>query len=499
MASTNIGKNSKLASEKALECFSEINGKKYYLTLDTNTYIGSQKKARFICEKYGEFWALPNSVFSMGVRHPKYSQYKKEQTCLLKYGVINPSKSAIIKEKMKKTNIEKYGVDNASKNETVKEKIKETNVKKYGGNAPLCSKKIKLKVQTTNLLKYGCYSPLQNEDVLSKVKSTNKEKYGYENVFQNEKIKEKGKVKRDITVQRLIKEGNWFKNKFGKTESKIRDLLNTLTENTFYQNYTILEGKELDMYSEPLNLAIEYCGLYWHNENSPEPRKRQYHNNKRIMCEKQGVRLITIFEDEWLNRQKQVINFLKSSIGKYVYKVYARNTVFKKITKGESRLFLEENHIQGYTKRSIHYFGLYYKDELLSVMTFGKHHRQGQDSLVLDRFAVKEDYHIPGGAGKLFKNACKILPKGRIISWSDNRWSQGNVYQKLGFALEEELPPDYSYVPKKNQNKIRLSKQSQQKSATKCPINLTEKEWANKRGLNRIWDCGKKRWIFEIK
>ena len=129
-------------------------------------------------------------------------------------------------------------------------------------------------------------------------------------------------------------------------------------------------------------------------------------------------------------------------------------------------------------------------------MTFGGHPRRHQKGLILSRFAVKDGYNIPGGASKLFKNACKLLPKGKIISWSDNRWSQGNVYKKLGFTLEKELKVDYTYVKINNTQAKRISKYSQQKKKTNCPKGMTEKEWAFQRGLSRIWDCGKKRWVF---
>jgi hypothetical protein len=107
---------------------------------------------------------------------------------------------------------------------------------------------------------------------------------------------------------------------------------------------------------------------------------------------------------------------------------------------------------------------------------------------------------VVGGAQKLFK-ACKswAINSGtnKIISWSDNRWSQGTVYEKLGFQLDKELNVDYSYVDLKNPIK-RLSKQSQKKSNTQCPANITEREWSIQRGLSRIWDCGKTRWSIEF-
>jgi hypothetical protein len=62
----------------------------------------------------------------------------------------------------------------------------------------------------------------------------------------------------------------------------------------------------------------------------------------------------------------------------------------------------------------------------------------------------------------------------------------------MGFTLEEELPPDYSYTDGHN----RFSKQSCQKKhlIKKGAVGNTEKEMAKSIGYGRIWDCGKKRW-----
>ena len=106
-------------------------------------------------------------------------------------------------------------------------------------------------------------------------------------------------------------------------------------------------------------------------------------------------------------------------------------------------------------------------------------------------------WQIVGGASKLFSAGvkwCKENLYGKIISWSDNRWSNGNIYIKLGFDLEKNMPPDYSYVD--NSKHIRLSKQSCKKSDINCPPDVTEKKWMINNGFARIWDCGKKRWVW---
>jgi len=106
---------------------------------------------------------------------------------------------------------------------------------------------------------------------------------------------------------------------------------------------------------------------------------------------------------------------------------------------------------------------------------------------------------VQGGATKLFKRFKEWSHKQNyrsIISWSDNSWTQGKIYPILGFNLDAEYPPDYFYWDIKNRR--YASKQSQQKKKTGCPKGMTEREWCMERGLYRIWDCGKKKWIYQL-
>jgi hypothetical protein len=67
----------------------------------------------------------------------------------------------------------------------------------------------------------------------------------------------------------------------------------------------------------------------------------------------------------------------------------------------------------------------------------------------------------------------------------------------MGFILEKELAPDYSYVLLSNP-KIRIPKQKMKKKNINCPKNKTESEFTKELGYSRIWDCGKKRWVFNF-
>lgn len=208
---------------------------------------------------------------------------------------------------------------------------------------------------------------------------------------------------------------------------------------------------------------------------------------------------IIIFSDEWENRKNQCENFLNSLNHIYEKKIHGRDCIVKEITQEKSGEFLDEYHIQGKNRLVIISFGLFYKEELIAVMSLGRHNRQiSENKIVLDRFCVKNKIHVNGGASKLFKRCVEWANNKKydeIISFSNNRWTNGNVYKVLGFSIEKKYSSDYSYVDLQGK---RLSKQSQKKSNTKCPKNLTEFEWATQRGFKKIWDKGKIRWVYSL-
>lgn len=253
-------------------------------------------------------------------------------------------------------------------------------------------------------------------------------------------------------------------------------------------------AKEIDIYIEELKIGIEYCGLYWHCENSKSSKDRDYHKNKLDTANGMGIRLITIFEDEWKEREFQTKSFLTSLLKKNSVKIGARDCIVQAIGKNEASLFIDDFHIQGKGKSFI-YIGIKNKEELLGVMSFSRHHRQNskEDVAVLDRLVFRAGVTVSGGASKMLKYSTPFLKAmgfTKIVSWSDNRWSDGNVYKAMGFQLEEDLSPDYAYV----KSQKRFSKQSLKKTKEEQKLDKTEFELRREQGYDWIWDCGKKRW-----
>lgn len=261
---------------------------------------------------------------------------------------------------------------------------------------------------------------------------------------------------------------------------------------------TKYKSKTIDVFIASKNVGIDYAGLYWHNECSPTPRERDYHKDKMMLAKTVGIRLITLFEDEWKERNIQTKGRLESILGIYQEKYHARKCIVKEISFEKARIFCNTNHLQDGLKDLTFSCGIFFNDELLGVMAFGPHHRRvHKKSIVLKRLCFKIGVSVIGGASKLFSYSKDFLAKmgyTEVVSWSDNRWSEGDVYVKLGFTLEQELMPDYSYV----KGSKRFSKQSLKKTPEERLSGLTEKQLRKEQGYSRIWDCGKKRWVYTI-
>lgn len=443
-----------------------------------------EKRKNTLLEKYGvtHNWAIPGVKEKIdatikekyGDNFQEIISAKRAATNIERYGGVSPMHSEEIKAKYKASHIEKYGVPWSFSREEVREKSRQTNLERFGVQYCASSPEVVAKRKYTNLKRYGCENPGSNPEIKVRALENKMEKYG--------------------TLST-----NAF---FGVVVNELSDWLLSLGYE-FKPNMKVLKGREIDLYNEELKIGIEYCGLHWHHEHSPQPRDKYYHVSKHIGCAEQGIRLITIFSDEWLNRKQQCKNFLASVIGK-TEKVYARKCVVSKIDNVTGNKFINENHIQGSVDSTKICFGLYSKaQELLGVMAFAKHFSRNKDEVVLSRLCFKSGVTIVGGASKLLAAGVSWAKEegfSKIVSWSDNRWSNGNLYSKIGFTLENQnniYIPAYDYVSKNELS--RHSAVSKQKSATGCPKDVLEHVWNyEKLGLSRIWDCGKKRWIFNL-
>lgn len=251
---------------------------------------------------------------------------------------------------------------------------------------------------------------------------------------------------------------------------------------------SILEGKELDIVLPDLGLCIEFNGTYWHKEDIVG---KTYHLEKTEKVEAFGYQLIHIMEDVWKNKEEIVKSRLKSFLG-ISTKLYARNCIISEVPNAEATKFLEDNHLQGSVPASTK-LGLYYLGNLVTLMTLGTPRFNLSYDFELLRFCTIQGITVVGGASRLLSQFLKDHKGSSIISYADRRWSQGNVYKKLGFTFIEYSSPSYRYY-KGTKSLSRYECQKHKLVELGFDTTSTETEIMKQRGYHKVYDCGNSVW-----
>jgi len=233
---------------------------------------------------------------------------------------------------------------------------------------------------------------------------------------------------------------------FSQGEKEVFEFVKTLSETVTERDRSILGGKELDIYDPIHRIAIEYNGLYWHSSNNRENDKQCsiQHVEKTSKCNDVGVRLFHIQEDEWLKKSEIWKSVLRNAYQKPERRIFARKCMVREITYQEVITFCEHNHLQGGCVARYR-FGLFYMDELVSVMTFSETRFSKDYQYEMIRFCNVLNTSVIGGASKLLAHF-RSLYSGSIVSYANCRWSVGNVYSQIGFTLSHISEPCYWYI-----------------------------------------------------
>jgi hypothetical protein len=284
-----------------------------------------------------------------------------------------------------------------------------------------------------------------------------------------------------------------------KKENEIYDFVKNNYINKIEKNYRKFKNNELDIYLPDLNLGIEFNGLYWHSEKHVE---KNHHYNKFMFFKNIGIKLITIWEDDWRFKQNIIKSILCNAMNINQEKIDARKCTIQEINNIEKTKFLNENHIQGNCSSSIN-IALYHRDTIVSLITFGKNRMiLGQKNLMneyeLLRFCSKLNCNVRGGASKLFNYFINNYKPEQIISYANLDIGGGNMYNILGFNNAENTKINYWWSDFQHRYhrsgfmKHKLVKEGADK-------NKTEAEIMNERGYYRIWGIGNGKWIWTRK
>lgn len=324
-------------------------------------------------------------------------------------------------EKRAKTCIEKYGVNNTFKSENLMQYAYNLKEKRYGiGNANNW-----IKNHQTRILNYGSLEESYKQQSET-CKNTCLEKYGVECYLLTSDARSSQKTKDS-------KPNLMFKNLLESNDIFIDD-----NENREFK----LNNRAYDFKIN--NILIEINPFVTHNSTwSPfgNPLDKNYHYEKSKLARDNNYRCIHIWD--WDDPIK-IIQLLKNR-----QKIYARKCAISIVNLKDAKIFIEENHLQGYTKSEIN-IGLYYENELVSIMTFGKPRYNKKYDYELIRYCSSKN--IIGGAEKLFSYFIKNYNPKSIISYCDLSKFNGNTYEKLGFELKCISIGKHWYNPKTGQH-----------------------------------------------
>jgi hypothetical protein len=492
------GKSHKLSNDEFIKRANKIHGLKY--DYSETHYQHSLVKVKIICPKHGPFRIKPSNHIN------------NKQGCEICGSESTGSKQRIPLDKILKQIKNKKGSENFDFSLINYFKNKKEKVQ------VICKVHGKYSKSIEDILEskyFGCKGCRIKDDTFTKEifveksKNKHKDKYVYDKVDYinaHTPIIVTCKKHGDFSVAPHIHMGkggfcpkctDYVSSYEMEIEEFIKKEIPAIDLETTYRKFKGI--KEVDLLCESKKLAIEFDGLYWHSDLYKD---KLYHLNKTNSLNKLGYRLIHIFEDEWIEKKNICKSMILNSLNGSSTKIYARKCIIKEITNNQAKDFLNENHIQG-SCVSKYRLGLFEKDKLVSVMTFGKNRiclgsKNKESEFELLRFCSLKNTNVVGSASKLFNYFIKVNNPKKITSYCDRRWGIGKVYKILEFDLEKETIPNYFYVKGgKRYGRFKYRKDILVKKG--YDKNKTEHEIMKELGYNRIYDCGCFKFVWKNK
>ena len=415
--------------------------------------------------------------------------------------------------KVKNTNIDKYGVSSSFSRNDVKKKIKNKLIEKFGVDHPLKSDNIKNKMINNLIDKYGVDNISKIKEIKDKKNNSLKKSWvkRLSSNYSNLKIVEGNYDDRILKINCDLNKNHVFdikldllhnRKEFGNVLCTICNPINSNRSShedliyefikTNYNGNIILNDRnsikpfEIDIYLPELNIGFDINGLHWHNDLKKD---KNYHKLKTDLSTEKNIHLIQFYEDDIINKLSIIKSMILNKLNKIENKIYARKCEIREINNNKIiKDFLNKNHIQGHIGSSIK-IGLFYNSELVSLMTFGKRKFLNNDDIEIIRFCNKLNTVVVGGASKIFNYFNKKYSFNKIITFADKSYSNGNLYENMGFEELYHTKPNYYYIyNRKRKHRFNFRKDVLVKLG--YDSSKTEKEIMNELRINRIYDSG---------
>lgn len=439
---------------------------------------------------------------------------KRVDTMIGRYGVSNIFKDVDL---VKKARLQKLGVEHAMQSTDVKNKTKDTNLKKLGYTTNLLTPQHQAN-RLSKIQELGGQAEINNRISVARTTQYSGKEYWIRNTpsigtdILFDRLHDPLWLQQENTTKSLVQIAEelgitqpaltyWFA-KHGiaaicnnsQPQNDLTSFIKSVIPDTEVLSNirSVISPFELDVYIPAYNLAFEFNGIFWHGELSGG-KDKQYHQNKTNMCNIRNIRLIHVFENEWVHQQDIVKSRICNILGKNRV-LHARKCKVVEIDNRAAARFLDDNHIQGNCVSAIQYAVVDPDNTIVAVMTFGKSRYNKSVEWELLRYASSLNTNVVGGAGKLFAHFIKSHNPSSVISYCDLRWGNGKLYEQLNFKLEGKSDPNYFYFHKASyttlHSRIKFQKHKLAQQFANFNPALTEWENMQSNGYDRIWDCG---------
>jgi hypothetical protein len=490
------------------------------------------KTGKCVCAQQSVSDNVANAARNFTLDKKKSIQLKREQTSMERYGTTNNAQTDQALQRHKEFYNNPTNVINQVS------KYRKTMIDRYGVDNACHVNAVRKKKEITNITKYGVPNPMMNVDIAKKSINTRKDRYPAAH-YLIKSYERMGEMLRTVYNVEFItpmddydgvSEQRYYEFKCiicnhqystyidnghkpvckicnptidsykSGEEMEVLEHINGMGYSTESGNRTLINPYQLDIIVHDKKIAIEYCGLYWHSRYAAA-KDINYHQYKMELCNKKEYRLITIFSDEWnLNKDlvKEKLNHIFGVSDKK--RIFARKTEIFPIKSGMANVFYSKYHIQGKC-RSKYHFGLFYNGVIVAAMSVGDLRKSmGSNPKIghyeLIRYASSDI--IVGGASKLLAHFIRTYNPINIVSYADMRWSDGKLYNDMGFTLKSVSKPGYWYIPKgytTRQHRTKFKKHLLVNNYGADPLK-SERDIMIEMGYDVIYDCGQFR--FEL-
>lgn len=244
-----------------------------------------------------------------------------------------------------------------------------------------------------------------------------------------------------------------------------------------------------DVWVPSHNLVIEFNGLKWHSRNGAKEQDVDKWRN----AVDAGFDFMMIFEDEWRLSRPKFESLIRNRLGLGSAKsLRPRQCTIGSTNGTQANELYVDHHYMGRVSAPVH-VGASFDGKLIACASFKRPTRQSSHDWELARMVSHSDFRIHGIWSKLMKQFVKKRSPQSVVTFSDNRIFDGAVYAKMGFVHDGDVRPDHYWVKaNRRHHKSRLRKTEEEKLTGKTEIQLREAQ-----GYRRIWDLGKKRWLWK--